>query len=64
MQNLKRLLQSSPTLRKVDYKCGRPVIITVDTSPTGLGWATGPDDEDDRRYVIRFGVKVVLSICQ
>ena len=63
MQKLKQLLQTSPTLRKVDYECGRPVIVTVDTSPTGIGWAVGQDDEDDRRYVIRFGAKV-LSIRQ
>ena len=39
------------------------MIVTVDTSPTGIGWAVGQDDEDDRRYVIRFGAKI-LSIRQ
>ena len=53
MQKLKCLLQSSPTLRKVDYECGKPVIRTVDTSPTGIGWEVGKDDEDDYKYVIR-----------
>ena len=48
----------------MDYDCGRPMIIIVDTSPTGIGWwAVGQDDEDDRKYVIRFGAKV-LSIRQ
>ena len=46
-------------MRKVDYKCGRPVIVTVDTSPTGIGWAIGQDNEDGDRYAARFGAKVL-----
>ena len=61
MQKLKELLQSAPTLRKVDYECGRPVIVTVDTSPTGIGWAIGQDDEKEHRYVVRFGAKVLSA---
>ncbi|MCO5554583.1 hypothetical protein L7F22_008113 [Adiantum nelumboides] len=63
MKKLKVLLQSAPTLRKVNYECERPVIITVDTSPTGIGWAIGQDDEEGHRYVVRFGAKV-LSVRQ
>ena len=61
MQRLKQLLQSSPTLRKVDYGSKRPVIVTVDTSPTGIGWAVGKDDEEKHRYVVRFGAKVLSA---
>ncbi len=35
MQQLKELLQTAPTLRKVNYECGRLVIVTVDTNPMG-----------------------------
>ena len=47
----------------MNYECGRPIIVTVDTSPTGIGWAIGQDDEDGNRYVVIFGAKV-LSSCQ
>lgn len=59
MRKLKKLLVSSPTLKKVDYGSGNPVTVTVDTSPTGIGWAIGQDDDEDRRYVIIFGAKVL-----
>ncbi|MCO5601145.1 hypothetical protein L7F22_055264 [Adiantum nelumboides] len=60
MRKLKKVLFSSPTIRKVDYECGRPVIVvTIDTSPTGIGWAVRQDDEEQRRYVVRFGAKVL-----
>ena len=53
------MMLRAPTLRKVDYKCGRPVIVTVDTSPIGIGWAIGQDNEDGNRYAARFGAKVL-----
>ena len=53
------MLLRAPTLRKVDYKCGRPVIVTVDTSPIKIGWAIGQDNEDGNRYAARFGAKVL-----
>ncbi|KAL3676829.1 hypothetical protein R1sor_026777 [Riccia sorocarpa] len=37
MQKLKALLSSSPVLGRIDYKCDRPVILTVDTSPIAIG---------------------------
>ena len=59
IQKLKKMMQSAPTLRKIDYNCGKPVIVTVDTSPTGIGWAIGQDDEAENRYAARFGAKVL-----
>ena len=35
-EEMKKLLFLPPTLKKVDYKYGRPVILIVDTSPTGI----------------------------
>ena len=49
IRKLKKMMQSAPTLRKIDYNCGKPVIVTVDTSPTGIGWAIGQDDEAENR---------------
>ena len=59
VKKLKKMMTSAPTLKKIDYKCGRPVIVIVDTSPTGIGWAIGQDDEDGNRYAARFGAKVL-----
>ena len=38
IQRLKKLLLEAPTLRKADYTEGKPIYVTVDTSPTGIGW--------------------------
>ncbi|KAL3694555.1 hypothetical protein R1sor_008206 [Riccia sorocarpa] len=61
MQRLKRVLQSAPVLRRLDYKCGRPIIITVDTSPKAVGWAVGQDDADGVRFAGRFGAKILTG---
>ena len=45
----------------MNYECGRTIIVTVDTSPTGIGWTIGQDDENGNRYAIRFGAKVLSS---
>ncbi|KAL3696508.1 hypothetical protein R1sor_010584 [Riccia sorocarpa] len=61
MRRLKALLSSSPVLGRVDYHCGRPVILTVDTSPIAIGWAVGQDDENGNRIAVRFGARVLSS---
>ncbi|KAL3700490.1 hypothetical protein R1sor_018512 [Riccia sorocarpa] len=62
MRRLKTLLSSSPMLGRVDYNCGRPVILTVDTSPFTIGWAVGQDDENGNRVAVRFGARVLSSM--
>ena len=37
VKKLKKMMTSAHILRKIDYKCGRPVIVTVDMSPMGIG---------------------------
>jgi hypothetical protein len=61
MKKMKKLLSSPPTLKKVDYECGRLVILTVDASPIRIGWIIGQDDDSGNRYVVRFGAKVLNS---
>jgi hypothetical protein len=56
---LKELLSEAPTLRKADYARGKPIFVTVHTSLTGIGWVINQEDEDDNRYMIRFGAKVL-----
>jgi hypothetical protein len=40
---------------------GRPVIVTVDTSPIAIGWAVGEDDTDGKRFAIRFGARILTE---
>ncbi|KAL3685545.1 hypothetical protein R1sor_003567 [Riccia sorocarpa] len=61
MQRLKVILQSPPVLRRLSYDCGRPIIITVDTSPKTIGWAVGQDDEQGVRFASRFGANILSS---
>ena len=37
------------------------MIVTVDTNPTGIGWAIGQDDKEQNRYVVRFGAKALSA---
>ena len=41
MEELKKILRSPQVLKQVEYNSGRPVIVTVDTSPIAIGWAVG-----------------------
>ena len=59
IQHLKNLLINAPVLRQPDYTSDRPIIVTVDTSPIGIGWVINQEDEDRRRYAIRFGAKIL-----
>ena len=36
MQRLKEALREASSLKRLDYE--RPVVVMVDTSPTGIGW--------------------------
>jgi hypothetical protein len=51
MEGLKEILKSPPVLRQVEYDSGRPVILTVDTSPIAIGWAVGQDDIHRKRLL-------------
>jgi hypothetical protein len=56
---MKEALTAAPTLRKGVYGNGVPIYVTVDTSPTGIGWVINQEGEDGERFPIRFGVKVL-----
>ncbi|KAL3680257.1 hypothetical protein R1sor_023213 [Riccia sorocarpa] len=61
MRKLKELLSTSPFLGRIDYQCGRPVILTVDTSPIAIGWAVGQNDAEGNRFAVIFGARVLSS---
>ncbi len=61
MEELKEVLRSPLVLKQVEYQSGRPVIVTVDTSPIAIGWAIGQDDEEGNRFAIRFGARILTE---
>jgi hypothetical protein len=56
---MKETLTEAPALRKGIYGNGVPIFVTVDTSPTGIGWVISQEGEDGERFPIRFGAKVL-----
>ena len=59
VRRLKEALAAAPALWKAVYDKGVPVCVTVDTSPTGIGWVVNQEDQDGVRFPIRFGAKVL-----
>ena len=57
MKKLKKTLRRAEALKRSSYD--RPIIVTVDTSPTGIGWVINQADSDGLRYPIRFGATVL-----
>ena len=54
-QQLKGLVSKAPALRPIDYHCGRPLILSVDTSIMGIGFVLSQEDENGRRVPARYG---------
>ena len=54
-QKLKELVSTAPALKPIDYKCGRPVILSVDTSIYGIGFVLSQLDEGGRKVPARYG---------
>jgi hypothetical protein len=52
---LKRAILDSPSLRPIDYRCGRPAILAVDSSIYAVGFYLSQIGEDGKRYPSRFG---------
>ena len=62
MKRLKGLLLTAPALRKAIYKEGMPIYVTVDTSPTGIGWFNNQEREDSAWYASN-SEESVIDIC-
>lgn len=54
-QLLKKLITSAPALKPINYRCGRQVYLSVDTSVHGIGFILSQDDEQGRRSPARYG---------
>ena len=59
IRGLKGMLTATRALWKAVYKAGTPIYVTVDTSPTGMGWVINQGDEGRTRFSIRFSAKVL-----
>ena len=59
VRKMKEALAAASALRKAVYGKDTPIYVTVDTSPTGIGWVINQEDDDGTRFPIRFGVKVL-----
>ena len=53
VRKMKEALAVAPALRKAVYGKGVPVYVTVDTSPTRIGWVINQGDENGMRLPIR-----------
>ena len=67
-QILKDRVGSAPALKPIDYQCGRPVILSVDSSIYGIGFVLAQLDDKGRRTPARYGSlpisKVVAGYAQ
>jgi len=54
MQRLKDAVINSPALRRIDYECGREIILAVDTSNIAVGYILMQQGEDGKRYPSHF----------
>ena len=54
-EQLKDLVSSAPAMRPVDYRCGRKVYLSVDTSIHGIGFVLSQEDEKGRHVPARYG---------
>jgi hypothetical protein len=59
IQRLKAHLRTAPTLRKIDYSEGKTIFVTVDTSPTRIGWVINQEDSEGNQYANCFGAKLL-----
>jgi hypothetical protein len=58
---MKEALAAALALRKGVSGRNVPVYVTVDTSPTGIGWVVNQEDDNGERFPIRFGAKVLAQ---
>ena len=57
MQRLKEALHEASSLKRPDYE--RPVVVTVDISPTGIEGVINQVNHERDRDPVRFGAKVL-----
>ena len=61
IRQLREMLLNAPVLRKARYDSEHPIIVIVDTSPIGIGWAISQEEKDGLRYAVHFGAKILTD---
>jgi hypothetical protein len=61
MKRFKAAFQNLPIFCLLNYACGRPIIVTIESSPDATGWAVGQDDKNGSKYVTRFGARILTE---
>ena len=59
---LKEIITTYPVLRTIDYRSGRTVILSVDSSVYAVGWVLYQLDEDSKRHPVRYDSKTWSSV--
>ena len=54
-RKLKEMVSRAPALRPIDYRSGKPVILSVDSSIHGIGFVLSQQNEEGRRVPARYG---------
>ena len=61
-KTLKSMITQAPALRPIDYTCGRPIYLSVDSSIHGIGFILSQEDEQGRRAPARYGSLPVSKV--
>ena len=62
MIRLKDKIIQSPALRRLDYKSGQEVVLTVDTLVIAVGFILSQEVKDGKRYPNHFGSISLMSV--
>lgn len=54
-EKLKDLVTKAPALKPIDYRCDRPVVLSVDSSIHGIGFILSQKDEQGMKVPARYG---------
>jgi hypothetical protein len=53
--DMKLCVTNAPVLRPLDYRSGRPIVLSVDTSYIAIGYILSQEDETGRKHPARYG---------
>ena len=54
-EDLKDAITSPPVLQPIDYRSDRPIVLSVDTSQTAVGFILSQRDEQGKKHPARYG---------
>jgi hypothetical protein len=54
-EDMKVCVTNAPVLRPLDYRLGRPILLSVDTSYIAIGYILSQEDETGQKHPVRYG---------